>query len=263
MTKLKNIQDYLPSTRSLVWSAISICICIGLLTAAQYHKRSNIESVYINISETGESKSLVTKKMVAELVSKIVPRDMSQSQIAELNLRRIEETLANNSRISNAEVYINGNNDLIIDVFPREPALRIKNKNGEDYYVDREGNKIAIVENVAIRVPVVSGYLNEYDPKWKDLKSHDMHDIYKIANVLTEDEVLKALVEQVYFESNGDITFIPKIGRERIEIGTTENLDYKIENLKQSYKLIMKQKGWNSFKTLNLAYKNQVLIDKG
>lgn len=262
MNSKMNIQSYLPNTKSLVWSAISVFICIVSYTAVQYHKSSSIRAVYINIPKVEEGRKLLTTRMIADIISSIVPKDMSKTEISKLNLKLLEDIITKDSRVLNVEVYINGNNSLIIDVTPREPVLRIKNKNGEDYYVDKKGNRIAKVDKVTVRVPVVSGYLSDYDPEWKDLKSHDMHDIYKIANVLTEDELMKALIEQVYFDNDGYITLIPKIGREQIAIGSTDDLDYKIENLKESYKLIMKQYGWNNFKVMNLDIVNQIGLSK-
>lgn len=261
MIDIKKHIDLLPNTRSILWAILSMLICITLVVAANYHKNSNLNSIVFHLPKKDNSKTLVSKGLIEKLISGMIPNDFQNVGIIDLDLKLIERIIERDSRIKNAEVYIDGSKKLHIEVEEREPVLRVKNKSGEDYYIDEHGNKIALLENVSIRVPVVTGYINSYSNEWRDIKAHNMHDVHRLANVLREDDVLKALVEQVNFDKNGYITLIPKVGREEIKIGSTEELELKVDLIKNSYKHILRQDGWGAYKALNVDIPNQIRME--
>lgn len=261
MIDTEKYKSLMPSSKSILWAISSIAIGILLIVAAEYHKNSKLNSFKINIIKDEDSKSLLSKELVAKLISGVFPSNIKTAKFDQIDVRKVEMILERDSRVRNAEVYFDGTNRLYIDVEERKPVVRIKNKNGEDYYIDDKGNKIVILDNVAVRVPVVSGFVDNYIVDWEDIKSHNMHDIKKIANTIMEDDFLSALIEQVYFNKSGDITFIPKVGREEIKIGNTQELDKKVEHLKESYKYIIPRNGWGEYKALNLEHVNQIILE--
>ena len=55
---------------------------------------------------------------------------------------------------------------------------------------------------------------------------------------------------------------MPKIGDQVIILGDGENINKKFKKLEIFYKKAMPKEGWNSYKSINLKYKNQVVATK-
>ena len=59
-----------------------------------------------------------------------------------------------------------------------------------------------------------------------------------------------------------DIELIPRVGIQKIILGTADSLDIKMRNLLAFYKQAMPKVGWDTYKTINIKYTNQVVCEK-
>ena len=75
-------------------------------------------------------------------------------------------------------------------------------------------------------------------------------------------QYLKALIEQIYVEKNGEFQLIPKFNDQVIIFGTTENIKDKFARLLIFYKQGLSITGWNRYNMINIKYKNQVVCSK-
>ena len=68
-------------------------------------------------------------------------------------------------------------------------------------------------------------------------------------------------ITQIHFEKD-DIFLIPRVGSQKINIGSFENIVEKLDNLYQFYKVVMHVKGWQTYSTINLKFDNQIVCVK-
>jgi cell division protein FtsQ len=87
-------------------------------------------------------------------------------------------------------------------------------------------------------------------------------ELAKIATYVDKDAFWKAQIEQIFVTANSELVLIPKAGSHRILFGTTENMEEKLSNLLVFYKEALSRVGWNTYHTINLKYKNQVVGEK-
>jgi cell division protein FtsQ len=90
----------------------------------------------------------------------------------------------------------------------------------------------------------------------------DLQNIFVVAKQLECDEFTKALVEQIYLNSNGEIELIPKIGEQTILLGDTTSLKEKLETLKIFYTQGNRNEAWSTYRSINLKYRDQVICKK-
>lgn len=72
-------------------------------------------------------------------------------------MKQIETILNGIPVISGAEVFVDANQSLNIQITQRDPLFRVVDANFNQYYIDVEGNKIPYSKNYSARVPVVTG----------------------------------------------------------------------------------------------------------
>ena len=86
--------------------------------------------------------------------------------------------------------------------------------------------------------------------------------LFSISEYIYNDRFLSSLIEQIYVNSDLTFTLIPKLGTKSIEFGNAENYKEKFENLKIFYVKGFNKKGWETYSSLSLKYKGQIIGKK-
>ncbi|MEG0993491.1 MAG: cell division protein FtsQ [Bacteroidales bacterium] len=167
----------------------------------------------------------------------------------EINTYEIGHALEENPIIRSACCYKTPDGTLRIDIYQRNPIMRVFGLTG-NYYIDEEGFLLPAANNFTAYVPVASGYVT------KDLASTDL---LRFAIFLQKNSFWNAQIEQVYIRPNGEAELIPRVGNHTILLGDFQNFEKKLENLLTFYQEGLNKKGWNVYKTINLKYENQVI----
>jgi cell division protein FtsQ len=183
--------------------------------------------------------------------------------LEDINIHEIERSLKDNPYIAFAKVYTDMDGVIHIEVKQRQPVLRILNAGGQDYYIDRNGLKMPMSPNFTANVLVATGNILEgFGGKVDTLMTPLAADLYKTALFMKNDTLWDAQIEQIYVKDNFDIELVPRVGNQRIVLGSADSLARKMNNLLAFYKQAMPLVGWNAYKTINLKYINQVVCER-
>jgi len=183
--------------------------------------------------------------------------------LEQINIHQIEKKLRANPYIGFAKVYVDMDGVLKIEIKQRQPVLRILNSAGQDFYIDNDGLKMPISPNFTANVLVATGNIMEgFNIRVDTLKTQMARDLYKTAKFIKQDTLWDAQIEQITVNDKNDIELIPRVGNQRIILGNADSLDVKMKNLLVFYKKAMPQVGWETYKTINIKYSNQVVCVK-
>jgi len=180
-----------------------------------------------------------------------------------INIHKIEKKLQSNPYIGFAKVYVDMDGVLHIEVKQRQPILRLLNENGQDFYIDNDGLKMPISSNFTANVLVATGHISEvFGSRVDTLHTQLAKDLYKTAQYIKKDTLWDAQIEQIVVDQKNDIELIPRVGNQRIILGNADSLEKKMKNLLLFYKKAMPQVGWDTYKTINIKYTNQIVCEK-
>lgn len=183
--------------------------------------------------------------------------------LASINLQHIEKSIIANPYIAYATVYADMNGVIQIEVKQRQPVLRVINSAGQDYYIDSNGLKMPVSPNFTANVLAANGNIMEhFSGKVDTLITKVAVDLYKVALYVKKDTLWDAQIEQLYVNNTKDIEMIPRLGNQRIILGSADSLETKMRNLRVFYKKAMPKVGWNTYKTINVKYTNQIVCEK-
>jgi cell division protein FtsQ len=154
------------------------------------------------------------------------------------------------------------NGKLHVYVKQREPLFRVINQHGESYYVEKSGMKIPFLQNYPIRVPVLSGMIEETMSDSSYVKSRLLQEAMLLFAEIRSDVFLDAQIEQVYVDKFKDLLLIPKVGNHTIVMGNTERLSDKLHALKLFYHEALNKLGWDIYREIDLRYKGQIVARK-
>jgi len=156
----------------------------------------------------------------------------------------------------------------------RQPILRVFNQNGESFYLDGSGAVLPLNPEFSARVLVASGFINEPFNRYTNYSCDSvrvrdsllfngvMNNLFRLACHIVRYPFLKAQIEQVYVEQNGEMELIPRVGNHIILLGNAENLDDKFTRLLVFYTMGLNKTGWDKYQIINIKYQRQVVCSK-
>jgi cell division protein FtsQ len=162
----------------------------------------------------------------------------------------LENILGFHSGIQEVEVFADQKGSVDILIQQKKAIVRVKS-NIEDYYLDEFGEKMQLSDNYTPKLVVATGNIST--------KNHA--GIYEFVKEINKSDFWNAQITQIHFEKD-DILLIPRVGNQKINIGSFENIVEKLDNLYQFYKVVMHVKGWQTYSDINLKFNNQIVCVK-
>lgn len=177
--------------------------------------------------------------------------DFNDQVIESIDKLKVEEVLLRNPFIKQAEVYSDFHGVLNIDIKQKTPLIRIERTKGA-YYLDHRGEFIPLSDNFTARVPV-------FHVESDSTKDISLFNFYK--NV-EKRPLMKSQIADVYVNSFEEYTFVPQFGNFIVELGDSDDLNEKFIKFEHTMNYILKNEGWEKYKAINLAFKDQVVCTK-
>ncbi len=256
----------------VMWIALvgGFCTLLGFTNIEQ--NDSKCKDYVINI-DYGKADVLVTRDDIYELVAK-TGNPLKGQYNGTIDVEKVERAIKHQPYVADANVYMSLEGMVTIEVTQRQPILRIYNQKNESFYLDGLGYLLPLNPAFSARVLVANGYIPEslftnlcYLRDSVSLRDSlefrsVMNNLYKLASFITKDRFLKAQIQQIYVEENGELELVPRVGNHTILLGTPEDLEEKFDRLFIFYKLGLSQTGWQRYNVINIKFKNQVVCSK-
>ncbi|MFC2123637.1 cell division protein FtsQ/DivIB [Bacteroidota bacterium] len=178
-----------------------------------------------------------------------------------IDLRTIEDRIAENKYINSAEVHTDYRGNLNLKITLRIPIARIVLNGTTDMYLDQSGNLFPVSDRYTSRVLLISGNQTEVLAKEGFDGSKVNRDLLKLIQFIHASEFWYAQISQCDINSKGEITMYPMVTKQSIEFGKPENIEKKFQKLEIFYKRILPGKGWNFYSRVNIQYKDQIICE--
>jgi cell division protein FtsQ len=213
----------------------------------------------------------VEESDVLDLITKGGP--LTGKPLGSINTSLLEKIILSNPFVQRAEVYSTVDGNLKVEVWQRNPVMRVINMRDEQFYIDTEGNFMPVCDKYTTPVIVASGYIfNSFTEMKIDNHAAEIPDslriprvinqVYALVQFIAADSFWTANTEQVYVNEHQELELIPRIGQHRIILGDTTNLEDKFNRLMVFYKDGLSKTGWNNYSVINLKYRDQVVCTK-
>ncbi|MBK9109008.1 MAG: hypothetical protein IPM92_11750 [Saprospiraceae bacterium] len=252
--------------KGLIFISVNLLILLGIgISWIHAVKSKRIErTVGLEIKiETGGKGGLLEVADVKKWVLDFYQKDIRKIGIYALKLDQLEKYLLNQALVRKADLYIDPQNKLHIQLEQRQPVVRVVDVKGGQYYLDEMGYKIPVSSRYGSRVPVATGLWYPVSGDRLDAKGEMFYgSLLKLVTAIQADSFAHALIEQIDLDVNGDFTLIPKIGGEKILLGGADEVEDKLNRLKLFYQENMGRQGWNVYETINLKFKGQIVGKK-
>jgi len=240
-----------PIVRNIIYIAALILICVGVgLCIKMSHSNQRIITCNgtVNITFKDDNKFLTDDD-----IKKMIDQEygiMTGKRCDSINLDKIEKIIDSKSGVLKSEAYLTKDGTLNIMLSQRKPVVRFQ-KGNEGIYADAEGKVFPLMGNT-LDVPLVDGIIPPSDSSWtKNMAS--------MAMWITKNTSWSDIIVQIHATESGDLTLIPRQGKEKFFFGQPDNIDSKFARLEDYYKCILPAKGENYYSSVSVQYDGQIV----
>ncbi|WP_379967019.1 cell division protein FtsQ/DivIB [Epilithonimonas sp. UC225_85] len=230
------------------WRILKILVTVvlfGFLLSFSL-KRFNdaqMEKVSINMNQGKTPVYFVDEKDIKELVKQYNPT----RKIGDINIPELEKKINLIPFVDSANVYLNLNGNLNVDIKQRVPAFRL-NKNGKDFYVDKKGVEFPISKNFSLPSMLVMG----------DVKPSEYKELGELIEKIDKDDFSKRYFIGITKEKE-DYNLLTSEGNYKVEIGDLDNIDFKVKGFKTFVEKYLVDQSPEKYKKISLKYENQIV----
>lgn len=252
----KSTQNIIKKLTYLVFTGLFMMLAIS---AKMHRDHQVVQDVTIRIDHTSGN-FFITEDDVQEAMSAMIPE--SGRLMKTDDLKQLEDRLSEIAQVDRANAFVNHAGELSVEVYQRKPMYRVIRKDNSSYYVDRQGYKFPVSGKYTARCPVITGYIADNGATSGKISASNSLDLFELANAIVDHPLWSAQFGQVYVNQQGEYELIPRTGGHTVLLGNATNLEEKLSKLEIFYKEGLKKAGWDTYKVINVKYKDQVVCTK-
>lgn len=246
-------------TIAAVLSCASLFVVV-LTSAIQKQKQLVCKNLTVKI-DYDSGLAFLSESEIKERINYLSGENIIGKEIARVDFKTLEREVEKNPFVDKAEVFVDQQQNVTVEVIQKRPILRILNNDGVGYYISEKNERIPLCDKFTSHVAVAIGYVEMHRNAKRD--STVQTALYNLCQYIRKDEFLNALVDQIYVNENDELDVIPKVSGHIIHFGKAEeNMKEKFDRLKIFYNEGLRKVGWAKYKTIDLRYKNQVVCEK-
>ncbi|MCD8101706.1 MAG: hypothetical protein LUE26_03915 [Alistipes sp.] len=204
------------------------------------------------------------------------------------NTAELREYIESKPFVKRARVYTDLEGRLTVEITQRQPVARFSLRSGHDFYVSDDMRILPVTLGGAVPVPLVTGnfplpfdkgFTGKIEPGTEENGNfHRQNYLYfsKLINfvrLIGSSAFWDAQIVQVNVEGDNaatasgrwkepQIELIPRVGRHIIIFGELEDVQEKLDKLMLFYTKVLDYEGWETYRTINLRFKDQVVCTR-
>ncbi|MGN7721023.1 cell division protein FtsQ/DivIB [Chitinophaga sp. 22620] len=241
----------------LLWSGVLVGFAV--LLAAAVHDKESEKCKGIHVTLQGDDRNaFIDEKDIKQLVITDKSQNPVGMPISQINLANLERVVESDPWVRSAELYLDNQDILNVNVVQRDPVARVFTFSGNSFYLDEQSERIPVSDRFSARVPVFTGFPTDAVQLRKE-DSPLYRQIGDMARYIAADTFWNAQVEQVMITGDRKFEIIPKLGDHVIVFGDGSDIDTKFSKLLIFYREGLSKAGWNTYSRINIAYHEEVI----
>lgn len=178
----------------------------------------------------------------------IVNKENPSGKVGDLNIPALEKKINSLPAVDSANVYLNLNGKLNLDIKQRVPVFRL-NKDGKDFYVDERGIEFPISRTYSHPCMLVTG----------NVKKDEYEKLAELVGKIDKDDFSKKYFIGISKDNNGDYNLLTSEGNYKVEIGDLDNIDLKVKGFKAFVEKYLVYQDPLKYNMISIKNQNQIV----
>jgi cell division protein FtsQ len=244
---------------AILWSLLGIGTISVLVAAIEKGDKTPCAGYSVQFNRKKDVKFVEEADVVTILNTCNNPIQGSPIQL--LDIKKMENLLAQSPWVENANVFVDNTNILQVRISEKQPIARLFFIDGRSCYLDSQMHILPLHAKFSARLPVFTGVT----PFHTDITLKDslvMVDIKAITMYLTKNAFWMANIDQVNINNQGNYDMVPKMGDYILNFGDGSDFENKFNRLEEFYRQVLQKKGWNYYSAINVGFSDQIIATR-
>jgi len=171
--------------------------------------------------------------------------------IDEIDLTKIESILDGKSAIYKSEAYATKDSMLNVTITQRKPIVRFQ-KGSKGFYADETGYLFPLQSTYASHVQIVDGAIPLNNEEW-------LERMIRLVRHIDDSKVWKDKIVQITVEEDGNLTLVPRDGKEKFIFGHPTDIESKFKKMELYYKAIKPSKTDKDYRRVDIRFDGQIV----
>ena len=180
-------------------------------------------------------------------IKEIVRRENPSGNVGDLNIPSLEKKINALPAVDSANVYLNLNGKLNLDITQRVPVFRLNN-HGKDFYVDEKGVEFPISKTYSHPCMLVTG----------DVKPDEYQKLAELVAKIDKDDFCKKYFIGISKDKD-DYNLLTSEGNYKVEIGDLDHIDFKVKGFKTFVEKYLVYQDPQKYNMVSVKYQNQIV----
>ena len=176
----------------------------------------------------------------------IVKKENPSGKVGDLNIPALEKKINSLPAVDSANVYLNLNGKLNLDIKQRVPVFRL-NKDGRDFYVDQKGTEFPISKTYSHPCMLVTG----------NVKPEEYQKLAELVEKIDKDNFSKKFFIGIS-KYKDDYNLLTSEGNYKVEIGDLDNIEFKVKGFKAFVEKYLVYQDPQKYNMVSVKYQNQI-----
>jgi len=177
----------------------------------------------------------------------IVKKENPSGKVGDLNIPALEKKINSLPAVDSANVYLNLNGKLNLDIKQRVPVFRL-NKDGRDFYVDQKGTEFPISNTYSHPCMLVTG----------NVKPEEYQKLAELVEKIDKDNFSKKFFIGIS-KYKDDYNLLTSEGNYKVEIGDLDNIEFKVKGFKAFVEKYLVYQDPQKYNMVSVKYQNQIV----
>jgi cell division protein FtsQ len=254
----------------IIWTFILAGIIVILGFAVNEQKQVTCTGVNVVIRDSMHQ-GFINEDDVLQIIRKHYA-SLQGMYLDSIDTGTLKATLESNPYVREVNVYKSIPGEIRVELRRSRALVRVINAKGEGFYIGTEGELLPTSNYYIPRTLVATGNITDsFDPQSKvvlnapkdSLSSMTLlQQIFYLSSKILVHPVFSKSISQIYINSKGEFELTPAAGGHIIQLGNTENLDIKLENLIAFYQAGVPKLENRDYKVIDLKFNDLVVCKK-
>lgn len=221
-------------------------ILLGVLLSFSLKKFSN-QKITDNKISVSMNEEIPVYFVDEKDIRAIVEKENPSGRVGDLDIPELEKKINALPAVDSANVYLNLNGKLNLDITQRIPIFRLNN-NGKDFYVDEK----------AIEFPISRVYSHPCMLVTGNVQKDEYPKLIELVQKIDKDDFCKKYFIGIS-KHKDDYYLLTDDAHYKLEIGDLDNIDFKIKGFKTFVEKYLVFQDPEKYKMVSVKYRNQIV----
>lgn len=234
----------------------AVVLLVGYLAVSLYFvsdidRDQPCELFEITVADSSECDLLTRDDVRAYLAdADLLPEGKPMKQV---DTELIEQCVREIDLLCDVKCYHKRHGDVYLSVRQRRPVVRVISDEGDNYYLDADGERIAVDAMYLDYLPLVLGC---------DDDTLSARDLLPMIGYISAHPFWNAQVEHIYISPSHEVSLIPRVGDHTILLGSPCDYEGKLARVLALYEQVMPRMGWAAYDTISVKFDGQVVCTR-